>query len=87
MANKCDVCGTDHDRAFQVTMRGETYTFDSFECAIHMLADECACCGCRVLGHGIEADGMLYCCTHCALENRLSEMIENREPAGAQSAR
>ncbi|WP_256478538.1 hypothetical protein [Notoacmeibacter sp. MSK16QG-6] len=23
-----------HERAFQVTMAGETYTFDSFECAI-----------------------------------------------------
>jgi hypothetical protein len=23
-------------------------------------------CGCRILGHGIEAHGKLFCCAHCA---------------------
>ena len=35
---KCDVCGNDYDKAFQVQMGGESHTFDSFECAIHALA-------------------------------------------------
>ena len=31
---KCDTCGNDYDKAFQITMGGRTMTFDSFECAI-----------------------------------------------------
>ena len=34
-----------------------THIFDSFECAIHALAPTCAHCSCRVIGHGVEADG------------------------------
>ena len=62
----CDVCGNDYADAFQVIQRGRTYTFDSFECAIHKLAPTCAYCGCKVIGHGIETDGRTWCCTHCA---------------------
>jgi len=65
----CDVCGNDYDKAFQVTMRGETGTFDSFECAIHALAPTCPHCGCRVIGHGVEADGQIFCCAHCARDS------------------
>jgi hypothetical protein len=25
-----------------------------------------ACEGCRILGHGVQADGKIYCCAHCA---------------------
>jgi Rieske Fe-S protein len=62
----CEVCGNDYDKAFQVVMGGDTHVFDSFECAIHALAPSCAHCGCRVVGHGAEADGTFYCCAHCA---------------------
>ncbi len=62
----CDVCGNDYDKAFQVMRAGRTHTFDSFECAIHALAPTCAHCGCRIIGHGIEAAGTFYCCAHCA---------------------
>ena len=32
---KCDVCGNDYDKAFQVvSAQGSSRTFDSFECAI-----------------------------------------------------
>ena len=41
-------------------------TFDSFECAIHAMAPRCAHCECRVVGHGVEAKGKMYCCAHCA---------------------
>ena len=34
----CDVCGNKYDKSFQVMMKGEMHTFDSFECAIHALA-------------------------------------------------
>lgn len=63
---RCDHCGNDYDKAFTVTMAGRTHTFDSFECAIHMLAPKCDHCECRILGHGIESDGHYYCCAHCA---------------------
>jgi nitrite reductase/ring-hydroxylating ferredoxin subunit len=63
---KCELCGNEYDKAFTVEMDGESHTFDSFECAIHTLAPECAHCGCRVVGHGVESDGVIYCCAHCA---------------------
>ena len=49
---KCDACGNDYDKSFQVVARGKTYTFDSFECAIHALAPTCAHCGVRIIGTG-----------------------------------
>jgi hypothetical protein len=66
MNNTCEVCGNKYDKAFQVIQNGESHTFDSFECAIHALAPECSHCGCRIVGHGMEADGEFYCCAHCA---------------------
>lgn len=64
---KCEVCGNDYDKAFQVNAPGEEpRTFDSFECAIHALAPSCEHCGVKVIGHGVEADGSFYCCAHCA---------------------
>lgn len=63
---ECEVCGNDYDKAFQVIQSGTTHTFDSFECAIHALAPVCDHCGCRVVGHGVEANGTYYCCAHCA---------------------
>jgi len=63
----CDVCGNDYDKAMTIDMPGRgSGTFDSFECAIHALAPQCAHCGCRIIGHGIEADGSMFCCAHCA---------------------
>jgi hypothetical protein len=63
---KCDVCGNEYDKSFTVTSAGRTHTFDSFECAIHALAPSCAHCGCKVVGHGVEVNGTVYCCAHCA---------------------
>jgi hypothetical protein len=62
----CEVCGNEYDKSFEVTMQGRTLTFDSFECAIHALAPRCEHCECRVIGHGLEADGRIFCCDHCA---------------------
>ena len=63
---QCEVCGNEYDKAFSITLAGDTHTFDSFECAIHALAPECAHCGCKVIGHGVEEEGTIYCCAHCA---------------------
>ena len=62
----CEVCGNDYDKSFDVVQDGETHTFDAFECAIHALAPVCGQCGVKVVGHGVEAQGAIYCCAHCA---------------------
>jgi nitrite reductase/ring-hydroxylating ferredoxin subunit len=62
----CDVCGNTYDKAFTLELQGRRGTFDSFECAIQAFAPSCAHCQCRIIGHGIEADGRIYCCAHCA---------------------
>lgn len=63
---KCEVCGNDYDKAFQIVLEGATHTFDSFECAIQALAPVCAHCGCKIIGHGLESAGRFYCCAACA---------------------
>ena len=49
---RCEQCGNDYDKSFEVTMGGRTMIFDSFECAIQALAPTCPHCGCRIIGHG-----------------------------------
>jgi hypothetical protein len=63
---RCDVCGNEYDKTLRVTQGGRSMTFDSFECAIQAMAPHCAHCDCRVIGHGIEAHGKIFCCAHCA---------------------
>ena len=62
----CELCGNTYDKSFEVVMAGESHVFDSFECAIQALAPKCEHCGCRIIGHGVEAKGSIYCCVHCA---------------------
>jgi Rieske Fe-S protein len=77
----CATCGNDYDKAFTVTwVDGHSATFDSIECAAMKLAPTCAHCGCRVLGHGVEADAKIYCCAHCARQAG-SSGVNDRFPA------
>lgn len=71
---KCEVCGNEYDKAFEITMAGRSHVFDSFECAIHALAPKCAHCDCKIIGHGLEANGSFYCCAHCAGEKGITEL-------------
>jgi hypothetical protein len=71
---KCDLCGNDYDKSFQVTQQGKTFTFDSFECAIEKMAPRCEHCGCRIIGHGLEKAGTMYCCAHCAGKSGATEL-------------
>ena len=75
----CDVCGNDYDKSFLVTMKGKTHTFDSFECAIQLLAPTCAHCGCRIIGHGHEAAGKMYCCAFCARKHGVMEVADRAD--------
>ena len=42
---KCETCGNEYDKAFQVVKDGKSHTFDSFECAI------------AAAGHGLAGAG------------------------------
>lgn len=72
----CEVCGNDYDKAFEVTRGGETHTFDSFECAINAMAPACDHCGCRIIGHGVEAEGRMFCCAHCAAREGVAGLTD-----------
>lgn len=75
---RCEVCGNEYQRAFEVvTAEGARHMFDSFECAVHRLAPTCAHCGCRVIGHGVEADGTVYCCASCARATGIDRLVDH----------
>src|SRR5690242_17408600 len=63
---KCEVCGNDYDKSFELIAAGARHTFDSFECAIQAIAPVCEHCHCKVIGHGVEVSGRFFCCAHCA---------------------
>ena len=80
----CTVCGNDYDKSFTITMHdGTQHAFDSFECAIHALAPSCAHCGCRIIGHDLEANGSYYCCDHCARSAGVTGLEDRVGDAGA----
>ena len=73
----CETCGNEYDKACMVVTADASHTFDSFECAIQALAPTCHRCGCRIIGHGVEADGVMYCCAHCASQQGVT-MVHDR---------
>ncbi|WP_190112992.1 hypothetical protein [Streptomyces cinnamoneus] len=73
----CEVCGNDYDMAFEVRAAGAVHVFDSFECAAHKLAPICDNCGCRILGHGHETDGMFFCGAHCARVKGYTNLVDH----------
>jgi Rieske Fe-S protein len=74
----CEVCGNDYDKSFEVVAAGKRHTFDSFECAIHLMAPVCEHCGCKVIGHGVEVGGLFYCCAHCARDEQGGAAVSDR---------
>lgn len=82
----CEVCGNDYDKSFEVIEAGKHHVFDSFECAIHALAPRCAHCQCRIVGHGVEGHGKIFCCAHCASHGGV-EGIRDRSESHMASAR
>lgn len=75
----CEVCGNEYDKPLEIVVAGESHIFDSFECAIQALAPTCAHCGCRVIGHGIQAADVVFCCAHCAQASGV-EQVADRAP-------
>ena len=74
---QCELCGNEYQRSFEVVMGGQRHTFDSFECAIQKLAPACQHCGCKIIGHGIEADNAFFCCSHCAREAGVTTAVDH----------
>lgn len=71
---RCQRCGNDYDKTFEVRMGTETHVFDSFECAIQTLAPSCSHCGLRIIGHGVETANTMFCSAHCARESGVGEL-------------
>ena len=71
---KCEVCGNEYDHEIEVMANGKTHYFDCFECAIHALAPECDHCGCKIIGHGLQAGDNYFCCAHCAHEEGVMQL-------------
>lgn len=84
----CKVCGNHYAHSFDIVRNGQSNTYDCFECAIHDLAPACAHCQCRVIGHGVAADDVVYCCAHCARAHGVSDVADNtgKPPAPRHAA-
>jgi hypothetical protein len=80
---QCETCGNDYDKTMEIRYGDRAHTFDSFECAIQALAPACAHCGCRVIGHGVEADGSVFCCAHCAGESGVTATVDRADRVGS----
>jgi hypothetical protein len=77
----CETCGNNYDKAFEISIGGTTHVFDSFECAIQVLAPRCFHCRVPIVGHGVEARGQYFCCAHCARASGVAE-VADRAPDG-----
>jgi hypothetical protein len=75
----CATCGNVYDKAFTVESTSGRYTFDCFECAIHALAPLCTHCGIRTIGHGVEANGRVFCCAHCARSDGAAGIVDRTD--------
>jgi hypothetical protein len=76
--------GNEYEMTFEVVAGGARHVFDNFECAIHKIAPVCEYCQCRIVGHGVEADGHFYRCASCA---RMvgGHAAQLRKPGGPQA--
>lgn len=79
----CEHCGNAYDKAFEISIGGTTHVFDSFECAIQVLAPRCLHCKVPIVGHGMEARGQYFCCAHCARQAGIQEMEDRARDRGA----
>jgi hypothetical protein len=83
MTNRpCETCGNTYDKSFSILMDDQEHVFDSFECAIQKMALHCEQCDTRIIGHGVEESGHMYCCAHCARhdgQKDLTDRVDERD--------
>jgi hypothetical protein len=77
MMNRCEVCGNEYEKTMEIVVAGISHYFDCFECAIHALAPACEHCGCKIIGHGVEAGETIYCCANCAHEEGITALHDH----------
>lgn len=80
---RCESCGNTYDKAFEVTIGGTTHVFDSFACAIQMLAPRCQHCRVPIINQGIEARGQYFCGAHCARQAGIRDVVDRAPDAGS----
>jgi hypothetical protein len=73
----CEVCQNDYESSFEVHVAGAVHTFDSIECAAQKMAPICENCQCRILGHGLQANGQYFCCGHCARQKGFAQLVDH----------
>ena len=78
---RCETCGNDYDKSFEIDLGGTRHVYDSFACAIHALAPACAHCGVKIIGHGLESEGRFFCCAHCARALGVQSLEDRSPPA------
>lgn len=83
---RCETCGNRYAHCFEIVMEGESHFFDCFECAIHELAPSCATCGVMIMGHGMEADGVMFCCASCARAEGVTKLRDQANPVEQTSS-
>lgn len=66
---RCLNCGESIEKDYILFINGKEYTFDSFECAVNFMAPRCSSCNSIIMGHGVHAEGEIFCNTKCAAEN------------------
>ncbi len=71
---KCENCGNLYDKPLKIMRDEEAHYFDSFECAINVMAPQCTHCDTRIIGHGVEESGKIYCCANCAAQDGGTEL-------------
>jgi hypothetical protein len=79
----CEGCGNTYDKAFEISIGGTVHAFDSFQCAIQVLAPRCYHCKVPIIGQGMEARGQYFCCAHCARTAGVNEVSDRVHDGGA----
>lgn len=75
----CDVCGNEYRHPLLISVEGRPGrgVYDSFECAITGHAPRCAECGTVIIGHGVQADEVVFCCAACARRQGTHRLVDH----------
>jgi hypothetical protein len=79
---RCECCGNLYDKAFEIVIGNTKNVFDSFQCAIHVLAPRCQHCKVTIIGQGMEARGQYFCGAHCARHEGIPELADRAHDRG-----
>ena len=77
---RCDVCGNDYDKSFQIVQGRQVAHFRQLRMRHSWhLRRRVSHCGCRIIGHGMEAHGEFFCCAYCAKQSGAPQMKDRAE--------